>query len=67
MAGNLKLWACGGLVPMYTRWNRTNPMADPVQSGLYRVDFVFEGQSHVVAMEYDEQMHSDRDQHCELV
>ena len=67
LAGSLKLWASEGLIPEYTRWNRANPRADPVQSGHYRVDFVFEGLFHVVALEYDERMHSDRDQHCELV
>ena len=67
MAGKLKQWASEGLLPGYTRWNRANPLADPVQSGRYRVDFVYEGLWHVVALEYDEHMHSDRDARCEMI
>ena len=67
MAGTLEQWASAGLVPLYTLWNRRNPGADPVQNGLYRVDFVFDVQHRVVAVEFDERMHSDRDRRCELV
>lgn len=67
MAAQLGAWANQGLLPAVTRWNKSNPQADPVQSGLYRVDFVFESQCRVVALEYDERMHADRDRRCELV
>ena len=42
MAAKLQKWAKEGLIPMYNLWNKTNPMADPAQCGLYRPDFVFE-------------------------
>ncbi len=67
MAAQLEAWAKQGLLPAVARWNKSNPQADPVQSGLYRVDFVFESQCRVVALEYDERMHADRDRRCELV
>ena len=67
MACTLQEWAEQGLVPKFTLWNKQNPVADPVQCGRYRVDFVFEWEEGVVLLEYDEQMHSDRDRRCELV
>ena len=42
-------------------------MADPAQCGRYRPDFVFEWAEGVLLLEYDERMHSDRIQRCELV
>ena len=67
MAATLNQWASAGLIPKYDRWNQRNPMADPVQCGLYRPDFVFEWAEGVLVLEYDEQMHSDRVKRCELV
>ena len=67
MAATLGEWAKKDLIPMYDRWNKRNPMADPVQCGRYRPDFVFEWAEGVLLLEYDEQMHSDRIQRCELV
>ena len=67
MACTLQEWADRGLAPQFTLWNRQNPEADPAQCGRYRVDFVFEWEEGVVLLEYDEQMHSDRDRRCELV
>ena len=67
MACTLQEWAEQGLAPRFTLWNKRNPSADPAQCGRYRVDFVFEWEEGVVLLEYDEQMHSDRDRRCELV
>lgn len=67
MAATLDEWYKKGLIPKYTLWNHRNPQADPVQCGVYRVDFVFERDEGVLLLEYDEQMHSDRDRRCELV
>ncbi len=36
-------------------------------AGRYRVDFVFELEAGVLLLEYDEDMHADRDKRCELV
>jgi hypothetical protein len=67
MAATLQGWATKGLIPMYDLWNKINPMADPAQCGRYRPDFVFEWSEGVLLLEYDERMHSDRIQRCELV
>jgi hypothetical protein len=67
MAHTLNKWVEQRLVPLYTRWNRRNPSADPVQCGIYRVDFTYENDTGVLLLEYDESMHSDRDRRCELV
>ena len=67
MAATLSEWADTGLIQNYTLWNRRNPSADPVQCGIYRVDFVFEQDTHMLLLEYDEGMHADREKRCELV
>ncbi len=67
MAATLEKWASAGHIPMYDRWNKRNPMADPVQCGIYRPDFVYEWAEGVLVLEFDEQMHSDRVKRCELV
>ncbi len=67
MAGRLLEWANKGLIPEYDFWNKQNPMADPVQCGTYRPDFVYECADGVTILEFDEQMHSNRNQRCELV
>jgi hypothetical protein len=67
MAYKLQEWASNGLIPMYTHWNRRNPLADPLQCGRYRIDFVFELESMVLLLEYDEEMHSAYTKKCELV
>jgi hypothetical protein len=67
MAATLQGWAKEGLIPTYGRWNKINPMADPAQCGYYRPDFSYEWDEGVLLLEYDEQMHSDRNKRCELV
>ena len=67
MAATLQGWAKEKLIPMYDLWNKINPMADPAQCGRYRPDFFFEWAEGVLLLEYDERMHSDRIQRCELV
>ncbi len=67
MAAKLHEWAAQGLIPKYNHWNKTNSFADPVQCGRYRVDFVFELEAGVLLLEYDEEMHADRNKRCELV
>ena len=67
MAATLDVWARNDQIPRYTRWNKQNPLADPVQCGKYRVDFEFQHDIGVVLLEYDEQMHADRVLRCELV
>lgn len=67
MAATLDEWARTDSIPRYTRWNKQNPLADPAQCGKYRVDFEFEHALGVVLLEYDEQMHADRNLRCELV
>jgi hypothetical protein len=67
MAYRLQEWAAKGLIPMYSSWNRRNALADPQQCGAYRIDFVFELESMVLLMEYDEEMHSGYTKKCELV
>ena len=67
MAATLQGWAKRDLIPMYDLWNKINPMADPAQCGRYRPDFVFEWAEGVLLLEYDERMHSERNQRCELV
>lgn len=67
MAAKLDDWARHDLIPRYTLWNKQNPLADPEQCGKYRVDFVFQHETGVVLLEYDEQMHADRVLRCELV
>jgi hypothetical protein len=52
---------------MYNHWNKQNSRADPVQCGRYRVDFVFELETGMLLLEYDEKKHADRDRRCELV
>jgi hypothetical protein len=67
MAATLEGWVKKGLIPMYNSWNKTNPTADPAQCGRYRPDFAYEWAEGVLLLEYDEQMHSDRNKRCELV
>jgi hypothetical protein len=67
MAATLESWADEGIAPIYDRWNKRNPFADPVQCGIYRPDFSYEWDEGVLLLEYDEQMHSNRNQRCELV
>lgn len=42
-------------------------MADPLQCGKYRVDFVFELENKVVLLECDENQHVEYNQRCEFV
>ena len=67
MAAKLQLWATQGLVPAYTRWNKANPAADPVQTRPFRVDFSYLSDTTAVLLEFDEQMHDAYDARCELV
>ena len=67
MAAKLDEWAEQGLIPKYNHWNKSNSFANPVQCGRYRVDFVFELEAAVLLLEYDEEMHTDREKRCELV
>jgi hypothetical protein len=67
MAATLEAWAKADLIPMYSHWNKRNPMADPMQCGRYRPDIAFEWDEGVLLLEYDERMHSDRIKRCELV
>jgi hypothetical protein len=67
MAGRLKEWSDGALIPAFTTWNKQNKLGDSVQCGIFRVDFVYLKQDHVVLLEYDEDMHSRYDQRCEMV
>jgi hypothetical protein len=67
MAGRLKEWSDGALIPAFTHWNKQNKLGDSVQCGIFRVDFVYLKQAHVVLLEYDEDMHSGYDQRCEMV
>jgi hypothetical protein len=67
MAAKLDEWASQGHIPKYTHWNKSNSFANPVQCGKHRVDFVFEMEAGVLLLEYDEQMHADRNKRCELV
>jgi hypothetical protein len=66
MAATLKEWASDGLIPEVNYWNKQNPMAEPLQCGRFRPDFVYEWNEGVLVLEYDEQMHSDRPKQCEL-
>jgi hypothetical protein len=66
MAYRLQERAAKGLIPMYSSWNRRNPLADPQQCGAYRIDLVFELESMVLLMEYDEEMHSNYREKFEL-
>jgi hypothetical protein len=66
-AYRLQEMASNGLVPMYSHWNRRNPLADPLQCGIYRIDFVFELESMMLLLEFDEDMHSTYAKKCELV
>ena len=59
-------WASKDLIPIYTTWNRQNPMADPAQCGKYRPDFVYERPSSVVVVEFDENQHKTYALRCEL-
>ena len=58
MAAKLGEWASQGLIPMYNHWNKQNAFAEPVQCGRHRVDFVFELETGVLLLEYDDDMHS---------
>ena len=57
MAALLKTWTSIGFIPPYTTWN----------CGGFLADFIFECNGGVLLLEYDEQMHSDRNKRCELV
>jgi hypothetical protein len=63
----LNKWASEGKIPVYTLWNKQNPLADPSQCGKYRVDFTFELSNKVVLLECDEYQHSEYNRRCELV
>ncbi len=52
-------------LPLYTRWNRTIPSANPTLCGRYRPDFVWELTTHVVALEVDELQHSASSYGCD--
>jgi hypothetical protein len=67
MAATLSKWADQGFIPSYDSWNKRNPTAVSAQCGQYRPDFVYEWAEGVILLEYDEQMHSDRNNRCELV
>lgn len=67
MAAMLVSWAETDLIPVYTSWNRQNPMADPIQCGKYRPDFIYELQTSIVFNEFDENQHSSYTLRCELV
>ena len=47
-------------------WNKQTPDTDPVQCGRYRVDFTFNMDTWIIALEHDEHQHSDRQLSCEL-
>ncbi len=66
MAAKLEQWARNGSIPKYTLWNKRNPSADPVQCGIFRPDFVYQWAEGVLILEYNEQMHSDRNKRCKL-
>jgi hypothetical protein len=67
LAAKLDKWANEGKIPLYSSWNKQNPLADPSQCGKYRVDFTFEMPSGIVLLECDERQHSDYVRRCELV
>ena len=67
MAATLQSWAEDDLIPIFTLWNKQNPMADPEQCGKYRADFLYEWAEGVLILEYDEYAHANRDKRCELV
>ena len=60
-------WAEDGLLPMKPVGNKQNFLADPVQCGRYRLDFVFEHETGVVIDEYDENGHANYNLRCELI
>jgi hypothetical protein len=66
MAAKLVKWAETDLIPIYTTWNRQNPMADPAQCGKYRPDFIYERPASVVVIEFDENQHRSYTLRCEL-
>ena len=67
LAAKLNKWASEDKIPVYTLWNKQNPLADPSQCGKYRVDFTFERPTKVVLLECDEHQHSEYNRRCELV
>lgn len=67
LAGTLDQWADEGKISKYTAWNKQNWLADPIQCGKYRVDFIFEMQAGVVLLECDERQHCEYVKRCELV
>lgn len=67
LAAKLSKWAKESKIPIYTAWNKQNLLADPLQCGKYRVDFMFEMSSGVVLLECDEKQHSEYVKRCELV
>ena len=67
MEKQLQIWAEQTLIPNYTTWNKINPLANGIQCGNYRPDFLYEWDEGALVLEYDEQMHKDRIKRCELV
>jgi len=67
LAAKLNKWANEDKIPVYTLWNKQNPLAEPSQCGKYRVDFTFERPTKVVLLECDEHQHSEYNRRCELV
>jgi len=67
MENQLQIWAEEGLISTYTTWNKTNPLANPLQCGNYRPDFLFQWDEGTLILEFDEEMHQDRIKRCELV
>ena len=63
----LEEWAHESKIPLYTSWNKQNPLSDPMQCGRYRVDVAYDQDVFVVPLEVDENQHSHYDRMCEFV
>ena len=63
----LEEWARESKIPLYTSWNKQNPLSDPIQCGRYRVDVAYDQDTFAALFECDEDQHSHYDRACELV
>jgi hypothetical protein len=68
LAARLVKWAANHKLPIYTKWGRQNPEADPIQCDGLKPDFLWdlEDEQRVVILENDENGHRTYPVRCEF-